>query len=99
MSQAIGHRTTSGCKAWSPAAYRIPASSGQGGMPIPVKNSQKKIDAYQPNSSVVTEAPLTSTDVSGCACAVRPSGDSPSTHCFLGKYRRAYFATQTTGSG
>jgi len=29
----------------------IPASSGQGGTPMPVKNSQKKIEAYQPKVS------------------------------------------------
>src|SRR5215471_217623 len=31
----------------------MPASSGQGGMPIPVKNNQPKMEAYQPSASVL----------------------------------------------
>src|ERR1051325_1412215 len=41
------HQRTEGCTAVTPAAQKIPASSGQGGTPMPVRKSQKKIDAYQ----------------------------------------------------
>src|SRR5690242_14097487 len=50
------HQLTSELSAVRLAAYRIPASSGTGGRPMPVKSIHRKIETYQWNAVKVMAA-------------------------------------------
>src|SRR5579885_3398261 len=71
----------------------MPASSGQGGMPIPVKNSHRKMEAYQPKASSDMAVPRPGPAPGGAPGDSRPFLIEGQILCQTCASARAYGAT------